>query len=144
MLKLSFNLADAISDPIKFQDLVDDYNRRIDEVPKILKLLLGSERVNIKISLNNGNFLRLGYETEHARIKRVVDSGLTNPTIAVEATERAIAQIEGSNDPIAAFQRERNLGRVVIKGKTLSTKVKLDAVLSSNTVLRFFCSIFFT
>jgi hypothetical protein len=143
MLKLAFNLADAISDPTKFQILVDDYNRKIDEVPQILKLLLGNERVNIKIALKDRGFIRLGYETNNARIKRVVDGGLRNPTITVVATERAIEKIDNSDDPIVAFQEERGLGNVVINGKSLTTKVKLEAVLSSTSVLRFFCNIFF-
>jgi hypothetical protein len=144
MLKLAFILADAISDPTKFQILVDDYNKKIDEVPQILKLLLGNERVNIKIALKDGGFIRLGYETNNARIKRVVEGGLRNPTITVVATERAIEKIDNSDDPIVAFQEERGLGNVVINGKSLTTKVKLEAVLSSTSVLKFFCNIFFT
>jgi len=143
MLKLAFNLADAISDPTKFQILVDDYNKRIGEVPQILKLLLGNERVNIKIALDDGGFIRFGYETNNARIKRVVDGGLRDPTINVIATERAIERIDNSDDPTAAFQEERGLGHVIITGRSITTKVKLDAVLSSTSVLRFFCNIFF-
>jgi hypothetical protein len=143
MLKLAFNLADALSDPTKLQILVDDYNKRIDEVPQILKLLLGNERVNIKIALKNGGFIRLGYETNNARIRRVVEGGLSDPTINVVATEPAIERIDNSDDPIAAFQEERGFGHVIITGLSITTKVKLDAVLSNTSVLRFFCKIFF-
>ena len=143
MLKLAFSIADALFDQEKIKEFVDSYNSRTDKVPLVLKSLLGNERVNIKINLNNGSVLRIGYETKNARIVRVVDGGLRNPTINVIATQNAIDRIDSSQDPIETFQKERNLGRVSIEGQNTTTKIMLDAVLSSTSVLRFFYNILF-
>jgi hypothetical protein len=143
MLKLAFSIADALFDQEKIKEFVDSYNNKTDKVPLILKGLLGNERVNIKISLSNGSILRIGYETKNARIIRVVDGGLSNPTINVIATQNAIDRIDNSKDPIETFQKERDLGRVSIEGQNMASKIMLDAVLSSTSALRFFYNIFF-
>ncbi len=143
MLKLAFSIADALFDQEKIKEFVDSYNRKTDKVPLILKKLLGNERVNIKINQNNGSVLRIGYETKNVRIIRVVDGGFRNPTINVIATQNAIDRIDNSPDPIETFQKERDLGRVCIEGQNAATKIMLEAVLSSTSVLRFFHNIFF-
>lgn len=143
MLKLSLALADSRFDPQMIQSYVKEYNERVDEVPEILKSLLGSEKVNIKIMRDNGKALMVGYATKHAKITRVVEGGLNNPSIVVLATESALKRIECSSDRVSTFHEERASGRVAIKGLNLITRIKLDAALSNTNVLRFFGDFFF-
>jgi len=139
----SVSIADVVHDPHEIQDFADSYNSRIDKVPKILKSILGSERVFIKISLSNGDVFRLGYETEKARIVKIVEGGLKNPTIIVAATQSSIEKINSSKDPLAAFRKEMERGNLAIDGQTLATKAKLRAALASDSVLWFFYKILF-
>jgi hypothetical protein len=139
----SVSIADVVHDPHEIQDFADSYNSRIDKVPKILKSILGSERVFIKISLSNGDVFRLGYETEKARIVKIVEGGLKNPTIIVAATQSSIEKINSSKDPLAAFRKEMDRGNFAIDGQTLATKAKLRAALASDSVLWFFYKILF-
>ncbi len=118
-------------------------NSKIDNAPDLLKGLLGNERVNLEVIRNDGSVFRVGFEVEKARINRTVDGGLGDPTITITTTESAIEAIRSSNDPIAAFQNERNLGQVDIQGTNLFTRAKLEAVLSSTSVLQFFYNILF-
>ncbi len=142
-LVLSLSVADALFETTRIQDYVDIYNSRIDNAPDVLKGLLGDERVNIDITRNNGSVLSTGFVVENARIEEVVDGGVDDPTITVVTTENAINNIKSSDDPIAAFQKERDIGQVRIEGKSLTTRVKLDALLSSTSVIRYFYNIFF-
>ncbi len=57
-----------------------------------------------------------------------MEGGLNNPTISVVATESAMHRIERSKDPMAALQKERELGGVAIIGQSLSAKLKLDVL----------------
>jgi hypothetical protein len=139
----SISIADMLSDPGQLQNFAEGYNSRIDKVPGILKSMLGSERVNIKISLSNGNVFRLGYETKNARIIRIADGGIKNPTIVVVSNQDTIEKINGSKDPLSTFRKEREAGNLSIDGQTLATKTKLSAALSSDRVLWFFYSILF-
>jgi hypothetical protein len=110
----------------------------MDKVPKILTYLLGRERVNIKIALNDGKVFRLGYKTEKGSIIQIEKGWLKDPTIVVTTTQRAIEKINASSDPLAAFKSERASKGVVIEGQSLETRIKLDAALSSDSVLWFF------
>ena len=139
----SVPIADVVHDPGEIQNFADSYNSRIDKVPKILRSILGSERVFIKISLNNGDVFRLGYETEKARIVKIFEGGLKNPTIIVAATQSSIEKINSSKDPLAAFRKEMDRGNFAIDEQALATKAKLKAALASDSVLWFFYKILF-
>lgn len=124
--------------PVIIQMHVDKYDGKLYRAPKFLKGFLGQERVNLKIILGNRNVFRAGYEIGNGKITRIVENGLNNPTISVIATESAIHRIERSKDPMAALQKERELGGIAIIGQSLSAKLKLDVLLSSIQVLTIF------
>jgi hypothetical protein len=124
--------------PVIVQMHVDKYDGKLHKAPKFLKGFLGQERVNLKIILGNRNVFRAGYEIRNGKITRIVENGLNSPTISVVATESAIHRIERSKDPMAALQKERELGGIAISGHSLSAKLKLDVLLSSIQVLRIF------
>jgi hypothetical protein len=144
LLMLSFSIADAAFQSASIQGYVDTYNSRIDNAPDVLKGLLGDERVNINITRNDGSILSTGFVVENARVEDVVDGGIDDPTITVVTTESAINNIKSSDDPIAAFQEERDVGQVRIEGKSFASRVKLEALLSSSSVIQYFYNIFFS
>lgn len=140
---LSFSIADAVFQSASIQDYVDTYNSRIDNAPDVLKGLLGDERVNIDITLNNGSVTSTGFVVEKARVEDIVKGGVEDPTITVVTTESAIDNIKSSDNPIGAFQKERDAGQVRIEGKNFASRVKLEALLSSSSVIQYFYNIFF-
>ena len=139
----SVSIADVASDPHEIQDFVRSYNSKIDKVPKILKSMLGSERVIIRISLTDGQVFSIGYETKNARIIRIQEGELIDPSIIVVTTQRTIEKINHSKNPTATFRKEMDAGNLVIHGQNLATRLKLSAALSSDSVLWFFYSILF-
>jgi hypothetical protein len=142
MLKLSVSIAQAKFDSAEINKYVSNYNNMLEGVPQMIKFLLGNERVNIKIAMNDGETQRIAYETRNARICNVVEGELKNPTISVAATEGALKRIDASSDPITTFQKERKLGRIAIRGNNAAVAFKLDAALASTSVLRFFLGVF--
>ncbi len=143
IMMLSFTIADAQFQSGTIQDYVDAYNSRIDNAPSALKSVLGDERVNIEIIQTDGSILRTGFVVEQARVEDVVAGGVSDPTITVVTTENAINNIKRSDNPIATFQEERDVGQVRIQGNTLETRLKLGALLSSSSVIEYFYNIFF-
>jgi hypothetical protein len=138
------SFANAISlDLPEMQKNVDAYNNNIDKAPAILKSIFGDEKINMNITRDDGSLFRAGMEVVNARIERTVDGGWNDPTIIITTTESAINNVRRSNDPIAAFQEQRDLGQINFEAKGLLTKAKLDAVLSSTSVLQFGYSLFF-
>jgi hypothetical protein len=143
LLALSINLASALFESTDANDYVTYYNNDISNAPSVLRSLVGNERVDINIIMNNGSVYEVGFETEDARIVRTVPGGIEDPTITVDTTESAINSIKSSSDPVGAFETARNYGQVEIEGHTITTKAKLALALSSTSVIRFFYEIFF-
>ena len=138
---LSVCMAGAAIDLNNLQESIDSYNNNIDAAPSVLKALLGNERINITILLNNSSTVSWGFETENAKIVRFEKGGIENPTIDVFATEDAIYRVQNAQDPAAAYKNAEESGEVKIEGKTLGARLKLGAVLSSGEAIRFFFGI---
>jgi hypothetical protein len=134
----SASILDVLSDPSQLHNFAEGYNKKIDEVPRILTHLLGDERINIKITLNDGNTCRLCYKTKNGRITTIDEGWLRDPTIIVTTTQKVIEKINASGDPLTAFKRERASLGLIIEGQSLKTRIKLEAALSSDSVLWFF------
>jgi hypothetical protein len=143
LLMFSFSIASAAFQSASIQEYVDIYNSRIENAPDVLKGLLGDEKVNIEIIRNDGSVTRTGFVVEQARIQDVVDGGLEDPTITVVTTESAIDNVKSSDNPVSTFQEERDAGQVRIEGKSFASRVKLQALLSSGSVIQYFYDIFF-
>ncbi|NMB86696.1 MAG: hypothetical protein A4E44_01698 [Methanosaeta sp. PtaB.Bin018] len=125
------------------QGYVDTYNSNAEKAPDILKGLIGNETVNVDVTGNDGSVFHVGFEMVNARINRIVDGGFKDPSIVVVTTQSAITNVIHSTNPIAAFQKERDAGQVRVQGNNLLTKAKLEALLSSTSVLQYFANVFF-
>ena len=143
MASLCPQVSAATIDNSTVQYYVNIYNSRIDNAPDILKSFVGSERIDLNIIRNDGSIYRTGFVMQNARISSIVEGGVSDPTISINATEDSINRIRSSDDPISTFQQERNFGGINIQGNTLTTKIKLGIVLSNTDVLKFFYNIFF-
>jgi hypothetical protein len=144
----SISLAGASLTYQDVQNYVYIYNSSIegasDVVKGLLTVLLGNEKINANIALINGTTFSVGFETQNALVSKTMLGGIANPSIVITTNEMAIERIKGSNDTMASFQKEMNEGQVKIEGTNWITSRKLDAVLSSTSVLNFFYSIFFS
>jgi len=106
-----------------------DFNDQVNRVPEFLRSILGTERINLKIILENGNIIRTGLKLENGKIAGAAKGGLRNPTVILTATERAMRRIERSRDPLAALQKERRIGGIAIVGRNTGSQLKLNVLL---------------
>lgn len=140
---LVLGTADALFQNTSPQMYVDRYNSNIDQAPQALRELLGSERVEINILLNNGTLYMFGLETFKGRIVASYPGGIDDPTITIETSESTIQKVVSSNDPVAAFKDAKDKGEVKIEATRLTTRLKLALVLASADVFKYFLGVFF-
>ena len=125
------------------QKNIDAYNKNIDKAPPVLKDIMGNERIDLDITRNDGSVFRVGLDMVAGRINNTVIGGWNDPSITITTTENAINNTRLSKDPITTFQKERSQGQITFEASGLLTKIKLEAVLSSTSVLQFGYKLFF-
>lgn len=131
-------MADAAVDISNMQKSIDSYNSNIDKAPPVLRMLLGDEKANVTILMNNGSTVSWGFETKNAEIVRSVKGGIENPSIDAYATMDAIRKVINAADPIAAYKDAEKSGEISIKCNTWGAQMKLAAALSSGEAVKFF------
>lgn len=144
LLMLLISFADASSlDMPGIQKDVANYNSKVENAPFILKNMLGSEKIDLIVTRDNGSVFRVGMDMVGARIERVVDGGYSDSTIIITTTESALNEIGKSKDQIAAFKKQTDAGQIRFEGKRWSADAKIKALLSSTSFLQFGYSLFF-
>ena len=120
LLMLLISFADAFSlDMPGIQKDVANYNSKVDNAPTILKSMLGSEKINLIVTRDNGSIFQVGMDVVSARIERTVEGGYSDPTIIITTTESAINEVVRSKDRIAAFQETDGCRPDSFRGKKL-------------------------
>jgi hypothetical protein len=144
LLMVLISFADAFSfDMPTTQKYVNTYNNQIDNVPTVIRSMLGSEKINMIITRENGSVFRVGMDMVSARIERIVDGGYSDSTIIITTTESALNEVGKSKDQIAAFKKQTDAGQIRFEGKSWLADAKIKAVLSSTSFLQFGYSLFF-
>jgi hypothetical protein len=119
------------------------YNRGIDSAPYILTSILGSEKVNLIVTRDDGTVFRAGLDVVSAKIEHVIPGGYDDVTITVTATQSAIDEVVNSEDKISSFKNMVDQGKISFETDSWMSDLKLKAVLSSTSVLQFGYDLFF-
>jgi hypothetical protein len=144
LMMLSTSLVGAFSfDMPTTQKYVDTYNQQINNVPTVLKSMVGSEKVNIILTRENGSEFRVGMDIVSGRIEKTVEGGISDPSIIVTTTQSALNEVAKSKDRIAAFKEQADAGQIRFEGKSWLANAKIKALLSSTSFLQFGYSLFF-
>ena len=144
LLMLSISFTDAFSfDMPTTQKYVNAYNTQIDNIPAVVKSMLGSEKINMIITREDGSVFSVGMDMVSARIERTVEGGISDPTIIVTTTQSALSEVGRSKDRIAAFKTQTDAGQIRFEGKSWLADAKIKALLSSTTFLQFGYDLFF-
>jgi hypothetical protein len=120
------------------------YNSKVASAPYVLTSMLGSEKVNLIVTRDNGTIFRAGMDVVSARIEHIVPGGYNNSTIIVTTTQSAINQVVGSKDKISTFKNLTDQGKISFETNSWVSEIKLKAVLSSTSVLQFGYNLFFS
>lgn len=137
LLIANVSYASAAVDHALIQTYADKYNSNIDGAPDTLKEILGNERAELNVVMNNGSILLVGFEMKNARIMKTYRGGISNPTIDIGTSEGSVNTITRSKDKAAALQREIASGRLTFSSKSSLTRTKLALILSNMSVLKF-------
>ncbi len=104
--------------------LIEDYNKNIDSVPKILKKLFGDER--IKIYLGHFESTRtFSAETRNARLISFKEEEIENPTLVVYVNKETLDSIINSENPAASLTSALDSGEIKYEAVGIKTKIKL-------------------
>lgn len=103
------------------QVMVDEYNKNIDKVPKIILKLFGNERINVYID----NEAAYGFVTVNGKIVESNEGSVEKPTLNIRTTEWAIQKI--ANKEISLKEALKK-GYVTFEGVGLFKKAKYGYV----------------
>jgi len=107
---------------------VEIYNQNVDEVP-FIKSLIGEERINCEISLDDGNVLMYGIETgKGAKVISFEVAEISDPTMKVYTSESTIRTIRNAEDPVPAFQDAFKTGAIKLEGVGLVNELKVGVM----------------
>ena len=96
----------------ELQPLVGVYNDNVGDIP-LMTSLIGEERINGEIALNDGSLLSLAITTdEDAKITSFERGVISDPTMRVSTDENTIRAIMNSSDPVSAFIDALNAGTI--------------------------------
>ncbi len=144
LMMLSISFVDAFSfDMPTTQNYINTYNNQINNVPTVLKSMIGSEKVNIIVTRDDGSVFRVGMDMVSAKIEKTVEGGISDPTIIVTTTQSALNEVVKSKDRIAAFKKQTDAGQIRFEGKSWLANAKIKALLSSTSFLQFGYGLFF-
>jgi len=128
VISILAGIAVGMEDSDLFEDLkqqVDIYNQNVDEIP-FIKSLIGKERINCKISLDDETMLTIGIKTDKdAKVISLEKGELSDPTIRAYTNESTVRNIMNSGDPVSAFQDALNTEGIKFEGVGLGNKIKI-------------------
>jgi len=142
MLLISFASAFALDMP-GIEKHAAAYNNRVANAPYVLTSMLGSEKINLVVTRDNGTVFRAGMDMVSARIEHVIPGGYSNATIIVTTNEGTINDVVRSKEKISEFKNMTDDGRIKFETRSWFTEIKLKAALSSASVLQFGYDLFF-
>lgn len=145
LLMLLISMADAFTlDMASIERNAAIYNSKIESAPYVLTSMLGSEKVNLIVTRDNGSVFSAGMDIVSAKIERVVKGGFNDPSIIITTTESTINEVVGSKDKISEFKKMTDDGRINFEAKSWLAGAKIKAALSSTSVLQFGYNLFFS
>lgn len=100
----------------KFQDYVTVYNQNVDILPENVKGMLGNERINIHVRMDDGSEKVIGIVTKDAVITETEEGGLGDPTINAHISEEKINSLVSSKDPAADLMEMIKTGEMSLEG----------------------------
>jgi hypothetical protein len=94
------------------------YNNNVDQVPGVVKYLLGNEETYVTIAMDNGNKLEVKMVMKDAKIvqfEKIIGYD-ESATISVATTEKMVMELMTSNNPIDTFMKAMDDGTLKVDG----------------------------
>ena len=116
-----FNAKEAIENPEK---TINDYNQGFENIPSFARTLLGNERMNLIVKMDDGSKNQLGLVTKEGKIVEYSRELLQNATIDVITSEDVMNSIAWSGNPSQEFGSAIDDERIKLEPKRFTTSTK--------------------
>lgn len=74
-------------------ELKTSYNGNLGKVPWVVKQIIGNERINVYLTLNNKEVITVSGTTQNAKIISAQVGAIENPTLNIYITEQTINRL---------------------------------------------------
>lgn len=94
------------------------YNNNVDQVPGLVKYLLGNEETYVTVDMDNGEKLEVKMVMKDAKIvqfEKIIGYD-KSATISVATTEKMVKELMTSNNPIDTFMKAMDEGAIKVDG----------------------------
>ncbi len=95
-----------------------------EEIPGVAGKLFGNERMDIYISMNNGEEIVVGIVTENKKFVGAQKEGIENPTLRVYTDEKTLKEIQNSEDVLGSFETALNNEDIDYEAVGFGKKIK--------------------
>ena len=107
------------------------YDGSIGQLDPSYKMLIGDNRISIKITGNDSSVEALGLVIKGGDLQEVTEGELKSPTIEINAKESAVVKLQKADDPTAAFDDAIANKDISVKGYGFLNQLKVDALLGN-------------
>ncbi|NJE25415.1 hypothetical protein E3E22_02000 [Thermococcus sp. MV5] len=124
-------LIEAVEEQTLFDLLrgyVPIYNENADNLPGFIKRIVGDERIDLEIALENGSVLNIGIVTEDGRIVEFSKGKISKPTMRVWTSEDVARRIINSEDPVSTGVNALKMGEIRYSGVGFKRTLRVFAV----------------
>jgi hypothetical protein len=101
----------------------DDYNNNIDKIPKFVKRLIGTERINCYIETEEGEITFYAM-TKKGMIEELEEGELDDPTLIVRTSDATIEAIMEAEDPVARLKKAMKDKELTYEAQSFGKKLK--------------------
>jgi len=107
-----------------FQGFADSFNGAAIQFPAV-GALLGSERINVDVTLSDGTVKSMNLVTEKGQMKNIGEGKAEDPTMTISTTQAELEKIAAADNPGAAAISAINNGGIKLESTTFWGKIKL-------------------
>ncbi len=122
----------------ELSQLKNEYNNNLDNMPSIVKSLVGNERINAYLDTTNKQII-IGVVTKDARILELKLNGIEDPTLNIYVSENTIQKLENQEITI---QQALDSGEIKLESQRIRTSIKLWFTKTTMGIVNWFKSIF--
>lgn len=109
-------------------DLKAGFNQGAGTMPSIISKTFGNERMNIRISANDGTEYIVGMVTKNMNITEIQKGEISKPTLNVYITQSTIIKIANANNAASAIESAIKNNEIKLKATTIGGKIKYGGV----------------
>ncbi|MBO8174509.1 MAG: hypothetical protein H0Z18_04560 [Thermococcus sp.] len=129
--ELTPEFIEVVEEPSLFDLLkkyIPVYNENADKLPEFIKRIVGNERINLEITLENGSVLNIGVITKNGRVTEFSKGKISEPTMRAWTSEDVARRIIDSEDPVTTGINALKMGDIKYSGVGFKHSLRVFAV----------------